>query len=426
MTASDEQNPPPRHRNANRPGVDPVAVSRSRLVRAVIVVAVALGGIGWTVPVAHAAVRQVHLSILKCQFSDDTTHAVPGSPVNTDQQIADFLAGTGTDGIPDFVSQFSEGRLAVDSTISGWYTMPTTLTADPTIDRTRRIQNCIDTAQNTGWSLPAGHTVIVFRNQCTDRGTVPARSWVLLDPCSTFTQTARDIGYTAVQMLGSSDDPWSLTGTGTVFTQPSRWGPRPVGPNGYQLATSYVPQLSWPDRTAGQVTLAPLYGSTGTTLPRVVVIPHDTSPSSPHSLVIEYRYPQGMDAPIGAPVVLLHQMDFGSTTLLRAADGSPLQNLVAGTTSVHVVSTGGPTATVTIDTGFGLPRVPDLIGATRADANRTVLAAGLAVSINSSAEPTCAHLGQVVGQVPDAGTAVDPGSRVLITIAGHRGPCPVE
>jgi beta-lactam-binding protein with PASTA domain len=72
---------------------------------------------------------------------------------------------------------------------------------------------------------------------------------------------------------------------------------------------------------------------------------------------------------------------------------------------------------VSIDTGYGLPRVPDVIGVPRVDAGRTVQAAGLTVSYNASPEPSCDHLGQVVAQVPDPGTIVDPGSRVLLTLA---------
>ena len=34
-------------------------------------------------------------------------------------------------------------------------------------------------------------------------------------------------------------------------------------------------------------------------------------------------------------------------------------------------------------------------------------------------------LGQVIGRQPDAGTVVDPGSRVIFYIAGHRGPCQI-
>jgi len=49
------------------------------------------------------------------------------------------------------------------------------------------------------------------------------------------------------------------------------------------------------------------------------------------------------------------------------------------------------------------------------------------VSITSRVDPTCATLGQVIEQQPSAGTLVDPGSRVVITLGGHpRGPCPIE
>ena len=120
--------------------------SRSTVIRAIIGLTIAFGVLGGTAPAAHAATVTIRLSVLKCQFSDDTTHAVPGSPLNTDAQIADFLANTGTDGIPDFFGQFPDGRVAVVTQISGWYTMPTTLAADPSIDPARRIQDCVDTA----------------------------------------------------------------------------------------------------------------------------------------------------------------------------------------------------------------------------------------------------------------------------------------
>jgi len=380
-----------------------------------VAVLAVLASAGLAAPTALAADITLHWVILKCQFSDDTTHDVPGSPTNSDAQIADFLVNRGTDGIPDYVDDLSQGHLAVTGTISGWYTMPTTLAADPTIDSDRRVQDCIDTAQRAGWARPAGEPVVVFRNECTARGT-NASTWVLMDPCSTFTQTARDL-----LLVGgahaSGDDPWSVTSTSTVFTQPSRWGPKPVGYNGYQLG--FIPKEQWPTHTSGQITLAPLYGSNGTGLPRVVILPwiEGPNPTNIYHLIVEYRYPQGLDAGIGGPIVLVHRMTYGYTEVMRGSDGRPAQDVVVANQHVHVLSSGGPTATVSIDTGYGLPRVPDVMGLPRADAGRTVQAAGLAVSFNASLEPTCDHLGQIVAQVPDAGTVVSAGSRVILTVA---------
>ena len=148
-------------------------------VVAVLAALAVLASAGLAAPTALAADITLHWSILKCQFSDDTTHDVPGSPTNSDAQIADFLVNRGTDGIPDYVDDLSQGHLAVTGTISGWYTMPTTLAADPTIDSDRRVQDCIDTAQRAGWARPAGEPVVVFRNECTARGT-NASTWVLI------------------------------------------------------------------------------------------------------------------------------------------------------------------------------------------------------------------------------------------------------
>ena len=263
----------------------------------------------------------------------------------------------------------------------------------------------------------------MFRNRCADRGLAFAG---LMDPCSTFTETAQYFG--GMAGINWSDSVWNLI-SDSPLTQPSRWGPKPIGANGHYLVDKFgLPALQWPDRTAGQVTLAPLYGSDGTPLTRVVVVPiHGPEHGDWQRIYIEYRYPQSLDVPIAAPFVLISRLAgwARTDTPVRAADGSPVQDLIADNVHIRVISSGGPTATVSIDTAYGLPRVPDLIGATRVDAWNTVVAAGLTGSVSSRVETSCEHFGQVVDQTPDPGTVVDPGSRVIFYIAGHRGPCQI-
>jgi hypothetical protein len=153
---------------------------------------------------------------------------------------------------------------------------------------------------------------------------------------------------------GEYDDEWDLMSALHVLTAPNpSYVSTPVGLNGYTLD-----KLGWLSRTAvrtwgangvasGSVDLSPLYGTGGTRLVRVPLDPNDPF----HLLTVEYRYPVGLDAPVGTPVVQVHEVKGGTTYLeRRLGDRSPDQDVTVGGTRVRVVSTGGTTARVAIST----------------------------------------------------------------------------
>ena len=64
-----------------------------------------------------------------------------------------------------------------------------------------------------------------------------------------------------------------------------------------------------------------------------------------------------------------------------------------------------------------VPPVPDLTGDTQAQAGQVLQAAGLVLgAVTKVTDKYCDHLGTVISQNPPAGTAVNPGSAVSITI----------
>jgi PASTA domain len=82
--------------------------------------------------------------------------------------------------------------------------------------------------------------------------------------------------------------------------------------------------------------------------------------------------------------------------------------------------------TTPIDFGFPPPPVvPDVVGDSASEALNVIRAAGLSARIESRPDPSCEHIGEVVGQSPSAGTVSQPGAAVTIWIGIHGpNPCP--
>jgi serine/threonine-protein kinase len=75
----------------------------------------------------------------------------------------------------------------------------------------------------------------------------------------------------------------------------------------------------------------------------------------------------------------------------------------------------GSEVTVTVSTGVAKVKVPPVVGMTLNAAKQQLSAVGLEFS--SSQEPSDRPKGEVTSQSPDAGTAVDAGSSVTLTVS---------
>lgn len=68
--------------------------------------------------------------------------------------------------------------------------------------------------------------------------------------------------------------------------------------------------------------------------------------------------------------------------------------------------------------------VPDVIGSSESEARATLQAAGLSTGVIKAVDPTCNFINQVKDENPRAGTIVNVGSRVVITIGLKPRICP--
>ena len=341
---------------------------RLRRALATTVVAAATAGLMGGTAQATPVRGSTGWSVLLCKFSDRS--AEPHTPGW--HSLFATTAGNGLGGLADYWRTVSYGRITLaGSTVRGWYRMPFTLAQEQGKSRHQRIQDCVDTARNNGYTVPAGHRTMAVLNAALDAGAAGGR--VLLDPNSmNVAFAAHEMGHgyglghsfsndTSYQNAswsqpGEYDDPWDLMSAMNVHG----WTTTRYGNGGVGLNAFHLDKLGWLPRTrivtvgsAGElsrtVTMAPLEvpAATGPMLVRVPFDPGDLF----HYYTVELRKKTGWSRGIPGDTVLIHEVRNGTPTLLRqlgTAGRSPVQRLSANGVEIVVNWLSGNNASVTI------------------------------------------------------------------------------
>jgi hypothetical protein len=307
-------------------------------------------------------------SVLLCKFSDRS--AEPQTPGWF--SLFATTAGNGLGGLADYWRTVSYGRISLTgSSVHGWYRMPFTLAQEQGKSRGQRIQDCVDTARNNGWTVPAGHRTMAITNAALDAGSAGGR--VLLDPNSTNVAfAAHEMGHgyglghsfsndTSYQNAswsqpGEYDDPWDEMSAMNVYG----WTTTRYGNGGVGLSAHHLDELGWLPRTrivtvgsggelSRTVTMAPLEvpSATGPLLVRVPFDPADLF----HYYTVELRKKTGWSRGIPGDTVLIHEVRDGTPTLLRqlgTAGRNPVQSLNANGVTITINWLSGNNASVTI------------------------------------------------------------------------------
>ncbi len=92
-------------------------------------------------------------SVLLCRFSDVTTTP---QPVSFFQRFFGS-AGAGQSGLYDYFLDQSYGKVKINATVRGWYTMPYSKATEAPKSRWDKINDCVTTAANNGYTVPAGN-----------------------------------------------------------------------------------------------------------------------------------------------------------------------------------------------------------------------------------------------------------------------------
>jgi beta-lactam-binding protein with PASTA domain len=112
---------------------------------------------------------------------------------------------------------------------------------------------------------------------------------------------------------------------------------------------------------------------------------------------------------------ILQNAGFVVSVVQASSASVPSGQVIEQNPTAGVTARTGSTVTVTVSTGPALVAVPDVIGATQADAVNMLTAAGFAshVTLHTGGGP----VGTVIGQSPAAGVKAAGGSTVVITVA---------
>ena len=334
------------------------------LFRPAVCGAVILAGAGAVVASAPSAeavpIRTENgWSVLLCRFSDVAATPQPAS------FFGRFFgaAGAGQKGLYDYFYAQSYGKLRINATVRGWYTMPYTKATEAPKSRWDKINDCVATAAANGYSVPAGNRIAVITNSQQDSGSAGGR--VLLDPGAwNIRFAAHEMGHgygldhsysndltyqnASWSQPGEYDDMWDEMSAQHVYSvNAGTFGETGTGLNAYHrdklgwLPMNRVRSFGSGGETAGTVTLAPVQkpSVSGTLLLRVPFNPGDLF----NYYTVEYQRKVGWSRGIPADTVLIHEVSNGRATLLRALRTSgkpPVQSVNANGVTIRVLSHG--------------------------------------------------------------------------------------
>jgi serine/threonine-protein kinase len=132
------------------------------------------------------------------------------------------------------------------------------------------------------------------------------------------------------------------------------------------------------------------------------------SPSAP-------AVPDVIDQMQAQAVAILQDAGFVVTVDTASSTSTPSGQVIGQNPTAGVTAQTGSTVTITVSTGPAMVAVPDVMGATQADAVNALTAAGFTshVTLHTGGGP----VGTVIGQSPVAGADAVSGSTVVITVA---------
>ncbi|MDQ2621745.1 MAG: PASTA domain-containing protein [Actinomycetota bacterium] len=111
----------------------------------------------------------------------------------------------------------------------------------------------------------------------------------------------------------------------------------------------------------------------------------------------------------------LDEAGFGVTVETRASDSVEKDTVIETDPPGGETARRGSTVTMIVSSGVEQVKVPAVVGMTLNAARQQLSAVGL--DLSSSEEPSDRPRGEVLTQAPDAGSSVDPGSTVTLTVS---------
>jgi len=312
-------------------------------------------------PTAEAApIRtQGGWSVLLCKMTDVSTS--PQTPTFFRQFFGS--AGAGMNGLYDYFLDQSYGKVKINADVRGWYTMPYTKATEAAKSRWDKINDCVNTAAQYGYSVPAGNRIAVIINAQMDSGAAGGR--VLLDPGAWNVRFAShemghgyDLGHSfsndttyqnaSWSQPGEYDDMWDQMSAQHVYSvNGGTFGETGTGLNAFNrdkmgwLPMNRVRTFGSAGESSATVRLAPLQtrSRSGSLLVRVPFNPGDLF----NYYTVEYQQKKGWSRGIPKSTVLIHSVKDGTPTLLRSlgkAGKPPAQSVSANGVTIKVLTTG--------------------------------------------------------------------------------------